>query len=327
MRNILIVDDESYVRTLFSSVVELFEDYHVDTAVNGYDAVQKVMNNTYNLILMDLKMPKMSGLEAIRAIRLLQNKTPIVIITGYASDKMKEDGLKAGANLFLSKPVSIKDLKGHIHYFVEEYIVEDDPVVMNDEIGDLVIEEKEDSVIVIGSSVGGPMDFIEIMNLVTVDSFPPIIMVQHMPEGFIIPVAKEIEKKTGRKVVIVEDEAELNESTIYFSSNIDNLIIKNKKVLKEMGDESSHFLPSISGSITAISNEFRDKCIVFLLKGLSVHLDSKAGLLSAQKNESRVFALNDNSHIVKKMAEQSLVEGLTNIEGMASLIDKLSVKK
>ena len=210
MKNILIVDDESYVRTLFTSVVELFEDYRVETATNGYEAVQKVMNNDYDLILMDLKMPKMSGIESIRAIRLLQNKTPIVIITGFASEKMKDEGMAAGGNLFLSKPVSIKELKGHIKYYAEEYKPEEEQFEHDTFDEHVTLEDAENiskvdkKVIVIGSSNNGPIDFLNMIGMVEKDEFPPIVITQHMPEGFIIPVSEEVARKSGRKVVVVK---------------------------------------------------------------------------------------------------------------------------
>ena len=327
MKNILIVDDESYVRTLFTSVVELFEDYRVDTATNGYEAIQKIMNSKYDLILMDLKMPKMSGIEAIRAIRLLQDKTPIVIITGYASEKMKEEGMEAGANLFLSKPVSIKELKGHIRYYAEEYTIEEEEFNTESFEEDFEIESNDidkEKVIVIASSNGGPMDFIQMIGMVEKDKFPPIIVAQHMPEGFIEPVSEEVARKSGKKVVVVNDQEKLEDSTIYYSSDHQSLIIDNGIIKKERAESSTHFLPSISKTITSFSDKYKDNCIIFLYRGLSVHLDSKEGLIDAKKNRSRVFALNDSSNTVKKMASNDMIEGLSNISGLAKLIDKFS---
>jgi CheY-like chemotaxis protein len=105
-RKILVVEDEPINREI---AVELLEDVcgHVDCAANGAEAVQMVATTSYALILMDMQMPVMDGIEATRAIRNLSSysETPIIAMTANAFSEDRERCLNAGMNDFLTKPV------------------------------------------------------------------------------------------------------------------------------------------------------------------------------------------------------------------------------
>jgi CheY-like chemotaxis protein/nitrogen-specific signal transduction histidine kinase len=105
-RKILVVEDEPINREI---AVELLEDVcgHVDCAANGAEAVQMVATTSYDLILMDMQMPVMDGIEATRAIRNLSSysETPIIAMTANAFSEDRERCLNAGMNDFLTKPV------------------------------------------------------------------------------------------------------------------------------------------------------------------------------------------------------------------------------
>jgi len=105
-RTILVVDDESINREI---VLELLQDVcgNVDCASNGAEAVQVLATRRYDLILMDMKMPVMDGLEATKAIRILSGcaEVPIIAMTANAFVEDRERCLAAGMSDFLSKPV------------------------------------------------------------------------------------------------------------------------------------------------------------------------------------------------------------------------------
>ena len=109
--NILLVDDSVINLAVISSMLTTV-GHRVDLAVCGVDAIKAVSDKNYDLILMDVSMPDMSGLEATKIIRQSTgiNNAPIIAITAHALVGYKEQCLAAGMNGYLTKPISQKDL-------------------------------------------------------------------------------------------------------------------------------------------------------------------------------------------------------------------------
>lgn len=104
---ILVAEDND---SNFLLVQHILKDYDLQRAVNGVEAVEAVRNQNFDLVLMDLKMPVMGGLEATRKIREFNNDIPIVALTANAFDADRASAIDAGCNAFLSKPVKRKQL-------------------------------------------------------------------------------------------------------------------------------------------------------------------------------------------------------------------------
>lgn len=93
---------------------------HLTFASNGQEALDLCRNNKFDIILMDIQMPKMDGLEASAAIRLLGQKLPILALTAYANKTEYDKCRKAGCNDVLTKPLSRDNLLRAIHYYLED---------------------------------------------------------------------------------------------------------------------------------------------------------------------------------------------------------------
>jgi two-component system, NtrC family, response regulator HydG len=107
---ILIVDDEAAHRQMIDTVLSA-EGYDVHTAEDGVSAVTAVEEKFYDLILMDIRMSQMDGIEAMKRIKEISPGIPIVIMTAYASINTAVDALKSGAHDYLIKPLDIEELK------------------------------------------------------------------------------------------------------------------------------------------------------------------------------------------------------------------------
>jgi DNA-binding response OmpR family regulator len=106
-RKVLIVDDEEHVKSLLSEFFS-FNGYDVILANNGREALEILKNEHCSLLITDLKMPGINGVELVVKIRNLDISLPII---GISSENKESEFLKAGANYFLLKPFSIHHLK------------------------------------------------------------------------------------------------------------------------------------------------------------------------------------------------------------------------
>lgn len=116
---ILLVDDEANLRTVFSDVLKR-AGYRVKTVEDGHKAIKEVEQNTYNLALVDLRMPKMDGIEVLENIKKRKPELPVIIYTGYGSITTAVEAMRKGASDYLNKPFSPEELKLAIKKVLEQ---------------------------------------------------------------------------------------------------------------------------------------------------------------------------------------------------------------
>lgn len=109
MAKILIVDDERSIRHTLKEILE-FEKYQIDEAGDGMECLVKVKQNKYDVIILDIKMPKMDGMEALERLQILAPDVPVVMISGHATIDTAVDAVKNGAFDFISKPPDLNRL-------------------------------------------------------------------------------------------------------------------------------------------------------------------------------------------------------------------------
>jgi putative nucleotidyltransferase with HDIG domain len=117
--NILVIDDEESILSLSEDILTKFH-YNVRTASDGEEGVQLLENEKFDLILTDIKMPRMDGLDVIRHVRAKNNEIPIIIITGYGTLDIAIKSLRLGAQGFLLKPFTPSDLTGSVTEALEK---------------------------------------------------------------------------------------------------------------------------------------------------------------------------------------------------------------
>lgn len=109
MPNILLVDDEKAIRKTLKEILE-YEKYKVDEAEDGPSALEKIQNNQYDVVLLDIKMPKMDGLEVLEKAREVSPDTSYIMISGHGNIETAVEATKKGAFDFISKPPDLNRL-------------------------------------------------------------------------------------------------------------------------------------------------------------------------------------------------------------------------
>jgi DNA-binding NtrC family response regulator len=107
-QTVLVVDDEEIIREFLKEVLN--DDYQVTTASDGDEAINFLRTGSFDLVITDLKMPRVSGEEVVREARQTCPTAPVIVMSGYSSLYTVSQSVNHGANAFLSKPFSISQL-------------------------------------------------------------------------------------------------------------------------------------------------------------------------------------------------------------------------
>jgi len=134
-RRLLVIDDEDSHRLMLRAVLKE-EGYQVTEAADGPEAIRAIEQETFDLILLDLRLQTMDGIETLAEIRKISPLVPVIIMTAYASVKTAVEALKAGATDYLTKPLDIEELKVLIEKSLELYDLRTENIFLKERLGD-----------------------------------------------------------------------------------------------------------------------------------------------------------------------------------------------
>jgi len=149
-KRILIVDDDDEIRDLLEFDIAQ-SGYFVDSARDGLEGLNKALNNAYDLILLDVMMPKMNGFDVCRNIRQAKLAIPILMLTAKGTIDDKTEGFDCGADDYLVKPFDIQEVLLRIRVLLRRNQVEDSNLLSNEvlKVGDIeIFPETLESVVV-----------------------------------------------------------------------------------------------------------------------------------------------------------------------------------
>nr|WKN36768.1 response regulator [Tunicatimonas sp. TK19036] len=112
-KRVLVAEDSSVIQNLTKKVLQ-FQNYDIESARDGQQVIDMLKRTDYDIILMDINMPKMNGMECSKEIRSMDNEkksqVPIIAISGNARNYSEEDFQKAGMNEYIPKPINFDHL-------------------------------------------------------------------------------------------------------------------------------------------------------------------------------------------------------------------------
>ncbi len=115
-RRVLIVDDNPNMSNLLSDMLEVF-DFSSQRAADGEEALSLLNREDFSLLITDLRMPRMTGLELLKAVKDKYPKLPVVVITGYSTEATERELVSAKADGFLNKPFRMNDIESVLRKF------------------------------------------------------------------------------------------------------------------------------------------------------------------------------------------------------------------
>ena len=118
-RHVLIVDDDDEVRQLFCDIIMLL-GFNPTAVGSGVAALQQLKATHFDLVILDVRIPDMNGLETFKAIRQFDSSVPVVLTSGFGMDKGVQDALSMGALLCLEKPFNVSRAMSTLREIIEK---------------------------------------------------------------------------------------------------------------------------------------------------------------------------------------------------------------
>ena len=326
---VLVVDDSPLIRDILTSMLESVSDFQVvGQAANGWEAVQLTARLRPDVITMDIRMPRLSGLEAIRQI-MSTNPTPIVVITSsvYEADvNIAFNAIAAGALTVVEKP---KGLESGSYDAVREQLVTTVRLMSDVQVitlwsGDAsLIRPRSASqayrsasqlgieLIAIAASTGGPGTLRQILGDLPGDMSIPIVVVQHITSGFGPGFAQWLNAMTPLQVAIAKNGDSLVPGHVLIAPEDRHITVAPDGIvmLDQLPPLKGH-RPSATRLFASVAKAYGPTALGIVLTGMGD--DGADGLELLRQVGGRVIAQDEASCAVFGMPKVAIERGIAN---------------
>lgn len=316
MINVLIVDDSAFMRQMFRGFINEHPNMTVvKTARNGIDAIEKIERYSPDVVTLDIEMPKKNGLETLKELKNKKNfKIPIIMVSALDNRETVMDALELGAFDFLSKPsskvsVDIDDIKEDLIRKIEaaynsnkSFSYEStNPIIRKTK----KFKMSEDfPVVAIGSSSGGPKALRELLHAFPEDFPGAVILVQHMPEGFIKPLAVRLDTISNLNIKAAEEGDRLKPGNALIAPGGFHLEIINEKVSLNKKAKKWGVRPAVDYMMNSVAKLYSNRVIGVILTGMG-H-DGGEGMHSIKANGGYCIVQDEQTSLVYGMPQSAI---------------------
>ncbi len=167
MKNILVTEDDAKMR---NGLVEILkeEGYNVDSVENGQKGLEKIREKDYDVVLTDLIMPAMGGMELLRNIKQIRPMTSVIIITAFGTIENAVEAIKVGASDYITKPFKIDEVQTKIRQVLAEREFDRSPQILDSDVIKAISNPiRKDTLKLLARA--GKLKFTEIKNMLKID--------------------------------------------------------------------------------------------------------------------------------------------------------------
>lgn len=312
---VLIIDDSLLFREIISRGLSADENIEVVAkAVDPFDARDKIIEFTPDVITCDVEMPKMNGIEFVRRL-IPQYPVPVIIVSSVSSAVF--DAMNVGAVDFITKPnvqavndveYFIKDLIQKIKVVSKVKVSQKENNMKNNIITGNNFDKKK--IIAIGASTGGTEAIFSILKQLPKD-MPGIVITQHIPPLFSRMFAERLHKQTSFDAKEAENGDYVTPGTVLIAPGSQHLSIKKvgdqyKAVVFE-GEKVNGHCPSVDVLFDSVAKECGPNAIGIILTGMGY--DGAKGLLSMRRKGARTIGQDEESSVVYGMPKVAFEVG------------------
>ncbi|MEJ2568005.1 MAG: chemotaxis response regulator protein-glutamate methylesterase [candidate division WOR-3 bacterium] len=319
MIDVLIVEDSAFMRKVLSEIMEEDPEIRViDSAVNGLEGVKKASLFKPDVITMDVEMPNMDGIEAVKEIMKIC-PTPIIMVSAYTKKGAQKtiETLISGAVDFVEKPggpisLNIREIKEEIIEKVKIASKANLKTASKKKQISLSKKSMGDSLVIIAASTGGPKIISAIFKKIP-DDFPaPIVVIQHMPGTFTKAFAKRLNEHSPLSVMEAKEGNLLKKGTAYIAPGDFHLEIDYDRRIKLNKKPSLHGVrPSADITMNSASENFDGNLIGIVLSGMG--RDGSIGVRNISKRGGFVIAQDKDTSVVYGMPKSAIDSGCVDL--------------
>jgi len=345
---VLVVDDSGFIRRRLTEILNADGDMEVvGSAANGAEAVQKAASLNPDVITMDVDMPVMDGITAVRQI-MRDQPTPILMFSSStkAGAKATLDALEAGAMDFMPKQLHeisgdqdlakrilrrrVRDLaehagrSGRLRRLIRTSAV---PAVARPQVAKT--QMRDFRLLAIAASTGGPVAIQKILTHIPETASLPIILVQHMPGNFTGSFAERLDQLCRIRVKEAQNGDELRPGVALlapggFQMELSDHGARKTVVVRESGN-GEHFRPSADVTFSSIAKNVTGKVLAIVLTGMGS--DGKIGAEKLKAKGAVIWAQNEQSCVVygmpKAIVDGNLADSIYDLDEMAGELKNL----
>ncbi|PXV95484.1 two-component system chemotaxis response regulator CheB [Lachnotalea glycerini] len=314
---VLIVDDSAVFRKILEKGIQVDSCIEVvATAVDPFDARDKILEYEPDVVTCDIEMPKMNGIEFVRRL-MPQYPIPVIVVSSISESVF--DAMDAGAVGFVAKPNAtspdsvqrfILELINKIREASKAKILPCEAAKVNKNSSKLI---KKHEVIGIGASTGGTEAIFSLLRQLP-EGLPGIVIVQHIPPVFSKMFAERLDKQTHFKVKEADNGDLIEKNHVYLAPGDKHMQLRHTEKgysLKVFsGEKVSGHCPSVDVLFESIANEVGDKAIGVILTGMGY--DGAKGIAMMKRKGAITLGQDEKSCVVYGMPKAAFeLNGIT----------------
>ncbi len=344
---VLVVDDSIVVRKIVTDVLSQDPGIEVvGTAVNGKLAVTKLEQLKPDLVTMDIEMPEMNGIEAVRAIRAARSRVPIIMFSTLTERGASAtlDALSAGANDYVTKPANVGSVAQSMESVREQLIpkikallgrpVSTGPVRVAPALPPArpapprTAPVEKPAILVIGSSTGGPEALAKVLPALPASLPVPVLLVQHMPPVFTRQFAQRLDRLCALRVVEAVDGTPLAPGTVHLAPGDHHLTIRSgargNATMLTQGPPENFCRPAVDPLFRSAVEAHRGAVLAVVLTGMGS--DGKLGAARIREAGGSVVVQDQATSVVWGMpgavASAGLADEILPLDRIAETITR-----
>lgn len=276
MPKVLICDDSAFMRKIFSDTIEKDSELEVaDTAYNGKNALRKLEKLDVDLLMLDVEMPKLNGLETLKIVKDEYPDIPVIMVSALDNKETVLKALELGAFDFIPKP------SGSISLSIDS--IKDELLMKLKAAGGAGVKFKKDKskdrklrsssefpIVAIGSSSGGPRALNKLFKDIQNKSSAAFVIVQHMPAGFTETLAERLNNISAVDIKEAEDGDQIRPGTGLLAPGDYHLEIDSEGRVKLNKKEKMHGVrPCVDYMMQSLAEHFKgERLLGVILTGM-----------------------------------------------------------